>query len=79
MDEKTMREIDTEAPVVWPAWCYSGKNLLTFLITVILLLKDTKRRDFLFKKKSNILIKDCVRIQCQFTLSLFYWVIMTVI
>lgn len=33
MDEKTMREIDTEAPVVWPAWCYSGKNLI-ILITV---------------------------------------------
>ncbi|KAG4074049.1 hypothetical protein HA402_014254 [Bradysia odoriphaga] len=25
MAEKTMREIDTEAPVVWPAWCYSGE------------------------------------------------------
>lgn len=25
MAEKTMREIDTEAPVIWPAWCYSGK------------------------------------------------------
>ncbi len=31
MAEKTMREIDTEAPVVWPAWCYSGKKIKIIL------------------------------------------------
>lgn len=24
-----MRELDTESPVVWPAWCYSGESSLT--------------------------------------------------
>lgn len=34
-----MREVDTESPVVWPAWCYSGKKynfLLTYLPTFYL-------------------------------------------
>ena len=22
-----MRELDTESPVVWPAWCYTGESI----------------------------------------------------
>lgn len=28
---KIFQEMDTESPVVWPAWCYSGKNRVCFL------------------------------------------------
>lgn len=30
----TMRELDTETPVVWPAWCYqSGESIHSYLIS----------------------------------------------
>lgn len=31
MAGKNMREVDTETPVIWPAWCYSGKNKRIFI------------------------------------------------
>lgn len=34
---RKMREIDTEAPVVWPAWCYSGKRFFYFMGRILVL------------------------------------------
>lgn len=28
MAGKNMREVDTETPVIWPAWCYTGKKVI---------------------------------------------------
>lgn len=47
-----MREMDTESPVVWPAWCYSGWIFFclflekSFKIIIVLLAGKRQREGF---------------------------------
>lgn len=36
MAGKNMREVDTETPVIWPAWCYSGKHVILTQFSLII-------------------------------------------